>query len=165
MNTSSALLRADIRDEVARLRRAVTDFREAVAGIDLSAAELPSFTKAAIGSYLHSFYTGCEHVFRSISAFFENELDQVRWHADLLKRMRLEIPGVRPRVLTDALAAELDLYRGFRHVFREAYGFELDWRRLRPLAERLGEVSSETFAQIERFAAELPEEVLGADSP
>jgi hypothetical protein len=159
MKRSSALLKADIRDEIARLQRAITEYREAIAGTDLSAPELPSFTKAAIASYVHAFYTGCEHVFRVVSAFFENELDPARWHADLLKRMRLEIPGVRPRVLSDALAAELDLYRGFGHVFREAYGHELHWRRLRPLAERMADVSRETFAQIERFVADLPDEI------
>jgi hypothetical protein len=159
MGRSSALLKADIRDEMSRLGKAVEEFENAIRGTDLSVPDLPPFAKAGIASYVHSFYTGCEHVFRAIAAFFENELDSARWHADLLKRMKLEIPGVRPRVLTDLLAAELDLFRGFRHVFREAYGYELDWRRLRPLAERLPEVSKETFSQIARFLENLPDEI------
>lgn len=163
MKRSSALLKADIRDELVRLRKAVDEYCEAVAGTDLSVADLAPFTKAAIASYVHAFYTGCEHVFRSISAFFENQLDQAHWHADLLRRMRLEVPGVRPRVLPDALAAELEPYRGFRHVFREAYGYELDWRRLRPLAERMPDVSRETFEQIERFLSDLPDEIGGEE--
>jgi len=163
MKRSSILLKSDLRDEISRLERAIAEYREAIASFDLSSADLPPFTKAAIASYVHAFYTGCEHVFRAISAFFENELDSSRWHADLLKRMRLEIPGVRPRVLPDALAAELDLYRGFRHVFREAYGYELDWRRLKPLAERMTDVARETFLQVDRFMAGLPDEIPGSE--
>lgn len=159
MRRSSVLLKSDVRDEMARLKKALDEYRDAVGGFDLTSPDLSSFYKAGIASYVHSFYTGCEHIFRSISEFFENELDSTRWHADLLKRMRLEIPGVRPRVLSDAMAAELDLYRGFRHVFREAYGYELDWRRLRPLAVRLIEVARDTFSQIEKFLSDLPDEL------
>ncbi len=157
MKRSTLLLKTDISDELCRLERAVRDFEQAMNEIDFAAEDVRAYDKAAIGSYIHGFYTGCEHIFRMISNFFENELDAQHWHADLLKRMKLEIPGVRPKVLTNDVIAELDIYRGFRHVFREAYGYELDWKRLKPLAERMPDVAGKTFAQIMRFAANLPD--------
>jgi hypothetical protein len=48
---------------------------------------------------LESAYTAIETLFVRISQAFGNHLIADRWHADLLDKMVLEIPGVRPRVI------------------------------------------------------------------
>jgi hypothetical protein len=64
------------------------------------------YDRGAIGYLLHNFYNGCENNFRSIVAFFENDLGPGTWHADLLRRMRLEVPGYRPAVIDDELIVD-----------------------------------------------------------
>jgi len=51
--------------------------------------------------------------------------------------MTLEIPGVRPQVLSPASHALLNELRGFRHVFRHAYDYELSPDKLEALKDRI----------------------------
>jgi len=39
--------------------------------------------------------------------------------------MTLEISGVRPAIISEKLAADLNEFLQFRHLFRNIYGFEL----------------------------------------
>ncbi|MCF8104527.1 MAG: hypothetical protein K9K64_03500 [Desulfohalobiaceae bacterium] len=99
--------------------------------------EVSNYDKMVVGYLLHSFYNGCENMFRSVARFFENDLGAESWHRDLLRRMRLEVPGYRPRLLSDELYRSLDDFRGFRHRFRHSYSFELDWEREKVVARKL----------------------------
>jgi hypothetical protein len=65
--------------------------------------------------------------------------------------MRLEIPGHRPAVIDDQLYRLLDDFRGFRHVFRSAYSFELDWERERLVAGRLPRAAALLRQQVSEF--------------
>ena len=69
--------------------------------------------------------------------------------------MTVAVPGVRPRVISEELAAELDEYLSFRHVFRNIYGFELKGDRLARLSERLDGVAGRFEQEIETFLASL----------
>ena len=60
-----------------------------------------------------------------------------QWHKAFLYRMTVPLEGVRPPVLSEELAAELDEYLAFRHVFRNIYGFELKGERIIRLSEKL----------------------------
>ena len=51
--------------------------------------------------------------------------------------MTLDVPEVRPPVLSAGARQDLERYRRFRHLVRNAYGFELDWARLEPLLDTL----------------------------
>lgn len=85
----------------------------------------------AIGYRLHNLYGACENIFRNIAVAFENTLDdRSAWHAQLLHRMRLDLRPLRPAVIDDTAFAKLDELRRFRHLFRAAYGAELDPDRL-----------------------------------
>ena len=55
------------------------------------------------------------------------------WHADLLESM-CNPTADRSAVIDDVLRAHLKNYLDFRHVFRHAYTFELNWSRMAPLA-------------------------------
>ena len=59
------------------------------------------------------------------------------WHIQLLQRMTTDIETVRPAVLDRKMARRLDEYLRLRHLFRNAYGFDLEWERCRELLDNL----------------------------
>lgn len=86
---------------------------------------------------LHNLYSAYEDIFKLVARFFENQIEDFdRYHSDLLKRMSIEIEGIRPNVLSEESFRVLDELKGFRHVFRHAYGYELDAERVNKLAEK-----------------------------
>lgn len=85
-----------------------------------------------LGACLHGLYNAIEAYFLRIAKFFENNIDDAAWHRDLLDRMRLEIPGIRPALICDAALAErIDELRRFRHLFRNLYKTRLHYAKLR----------------------------------
>jgi len=85
-----------------------------------------------LGGCLHSLYNALEAYFLRVAKFFENNVDQQAWHRDLLDRMTLEIPEIRPALLTDgALVERIDEIRRFRHLFRNLYKTRLQAPKLR----------------------------------
>ena len=50
---------------------------------------------------------------------------------ELLKRMAISIEGIRPSLVSQESYALLDNLRSFRHLFRHAYSYELDIRKVR----------------------------------
>lgn len=86
---------------------------------------------------LHSLYSAFENIFRQIAKTFENQLDdKAGWHTQLLQRMRLDLMPIRPAVVDDAAFEKLDELRRFRHLFRSAYGLNLDPRRLQLVLDK-----------------------------
>jgi hypothetical protein len=100
-------------------------------------AEEDELDWSALGYTLHNVYCLFENYFLRIAKFFENGLDPKAWHAELIDRMCIEIPGQRPRLFDGTFAARMDPIRRFRHAFRNLYQGELDPRRLRILADDL----------------------------
>ena len=91
------LLKADVRDELGKLERLKRDFLELTSLLHKSSEDAPFYDRAAVGYYLHSFYNGCENIFRAIARFFENDLSSESWRANLLKRMQLYGLRLPPR--------------------------------------------------------------------
>jgi hypothetical protein len=80
-----------------------------------------------LGYLLHNLYCALEDLFLEIAKTFENQIeDPSRFHKALLKRMMITVPKIRPQVLSRQSHRVLDELRGFRHVFRHAYGYALD---------------------------------------
>ncbi len=75
-------------------------------------------------------YTCIETILFRISRVFENHLDAQQWHKTLLRKMRVDIPGVRQAVLSRETYTLLDELRRFRHFKRYYYEFNYDWGRL-----------------------------------
>ncbi|MEW5939438.1 MAG: hypothetical protein AB1750_07245 [Chloroflexota bacterium] len=87
---------------------------------------------------LHGFYNGVERIFEDIARTLEKEIpDSEQWHIDLLAQMAGEIEGLRPAVITRETRNCLDAYRGFRHVVRNVYAFNLRPARLNDLVNDL----------------------------
>jgi hypothetical protein len=106
----------------------------------------------ALAGFLHHFYTGLESIFERIALAFEGSLPQgQRWHRDLLRSMAVEIPRVRPAVLSEGSLALLEEFLGFRHVFRHAYALPLDRSRLDALAGNLPRALASVREDLLRF--------------
>jgi predicted nucleotidyltransferase len=120
-----------VEDELAALGYIVQAVQESLGPLE----ETPSqFALNALASYLHQFYTGCERILERIAVTVDGSLPGGAFsHANLLAQMARELPGIRPVVLHEALWLRLQDYLVFRHFFRHAYGYTLEWAKLRPL--------------------------------
>ena len=65
--------------------------------------------------------------------------------------MTLQVRGIRPPVITPELETRLSDFLGFRHLFRNIYGDELDVERVALLEARLPEVLDDFETQIHAF--------------
>lgn len=99
--------------------------------------EEDTFMIRAVGSVLHDFYVAAENIFEVVAREIDEKLPAgEQWHRELLLQMTLAIPEVRPPLLSKETAARLDEYRGFRHVFRNVYGFNLSSERIIALVNK-----------------------------
>jgi hypothetical protein len=93
-----------------------------------------NYVLRAGGSILHDFYTGIEKIFEDIAKEIDRRMPTgEEWHSDLLRQMTLDIPGLRPPVISASTEKRLREYLGFRHLFRKRYGFELEWEKMKRL--------------------------------
>jgi uncharacterized protein YutE (UPF0331/DUF86 family) len=77
----------------------------------------------------------------------------------LLFKMTIPIKEIRPAIITEDLAAELDAYLSFRHVFRNMYGFELKGERIVYLADKFDRTAENFISQIKAFLSILEMEL------
>ena len=92
---------------------------------------------AALGTVLHSFYNGVEGIFILIAKQIDKTTpSNAAWHQALLIQMT-EKTSARSCVISLDIATLLAPYMKFRHFFRHAYSFMLDWVRLKPLVNEL----------------------------
>ena len=92
---------------------------------------------SAIAFNLHSFYTGIERIFEAIA----KQIDQYQpsgsnWHKQLLTQMIVEVPDIRPGIISATTYETLDELRRFRHVVRKIYAYELDPNLILSLAQQ-----------------------------
>jgi hypothetical protein len=146
----SAVLGHDL-DQVRSLQGQLQDLGPALAKPSVEFRDL-----AAVGYLLHNTYNALENSFGQISRTFENHIvDPGRWHKELLDKMFLEIPGLRPAVLPPNLRPVLNDLRGFRHIFRHSYDFELDVGRLQELYRRWAAFANPFMIALEAFRQSL----------
>jgi hypothetical protein len=69
--------------------------------------------------------------------------------------MSLELPEIRPAVISTETAERLGDYLRFRHVFRNVYGFVLDATRLKPLEENFNRAVDAFLTESRAFAGWL----------
>ncbi len=108
-----------------------------------------------VSQYLANYYTALETIFLRISQYFENHLAPSAWHKELLHKMMLEIPGVRPRVISDTSHRDLGELLKFRHFTRYYFELDYDWDKLRFLIKKFKDLQSPLRKELEAFAAAL----------
>ena len=92
---------------------------------------------AALDTVLHSFYNEIEWIFLLVAKQVDMETpSNSTWHQSLLHHAAAPTEKSASLLIPET-ASLLAPYMKFRHFFRHAYTFMLDWRRLKPLADDL----------------------------
>ncbi|BCV21439.1 hypothetical protein [Moorella sp. Hama-1] len=121
-----------------------------------------SFFLRATGSVLHDFYVAVENIFKTIAREIDQSLpNDPEWHRQLLVQMTLDLPELRPHVIRKETAILLDEYRGFRHVFRNVYGFNLAADRLARLVQKSPETLAAFRQDLQLFLGRMREVIAG----
>jgi hypothetical protein len=96
-------------------------------------------------------YNALEQAALRVAKAFENNIDDdAGWHAEVMRRLTLDLPEIRPAVFLEADLAQLRELRGFRHMIVHAYDLVLDHVRMKALLMRV----SALFKHLEsRYAA------------
>lgn len=129
-------LKSEILAALDRTRELDNKLQEYTAPL-LSREEVPEPILITVSYLLNGIYSCFEDQFLKIAKVFENRVENpASWHRELLERMQIAVEGIRPRVLTRSAFRLLNELRGFRHVFRSSYAFELDEERVRLILRR-----------------------------
>lgn len=72
--------------------------------------------------------------------------------------METEIKNTRPPALKTETTNKLDEYRGFRHVVRNVYTFNLSRERIKPLVQNLPKLNQKLRQDVESFLSFLEEQ-------
>lgn len=115
------------------------------------------FDMTILGSVLHSFYNGLENVFEIIAKNIDGNVPKGnKSHQELLHQMASE-NSLRNEILNEELYLKLREYATFRHFYRHAYSFQLNWQKMKPLIENLHIVWNEVKINLENFINEKTE--------
>ena len=145
----SADLRRYFETECRQINRLIDEYRPLLARI--ASREPDVIERAALAAMLHSFYTGIENTLKRIAAAWDGGLPAgENWHHDLLASMA-QPSAHRPAALSQAARLALRPYLGFRHVFRQGYGFDLQWEKM----SRLVCKCEETWHLVQKELAEF----------
>lgn len=147
----------NISSEIAKELETLNELRKEMREIK---AEDSLISRRSMGSILHDFYNCCERIFKKIAVEINGGYeDTERWHKSLLFKMTIPIKGIRPSVISEELAAELDEYLSFRHVFRNIYGFELKGERIIHLAGKFDKAAGRFIKELRVFLNFLNKEI------
>ena len=106
----------------------------------------------ACAYHLSRLYNVIEQLALRVAKAFENNIDDEHgWHMELLRRLGIAIPGVRPALFPADMASDLQELRGFRHVIRHAYDLTLKKDKLAALLTAGERVAVQTTAACESF--------------
>lgn len=146
-----------------KILRVISEIEEELGNIERLLSELNehqkeeprnSFYLRAVGSIFHDFYCGVERIFERIAEELNGGIPEgENWHIQLLKDMTLQIEEVRPTVISKELVSDLKGYLEFRHRFRNIYGFELEWDKMKGLKETMPGVAERFKKEIKEFIA------------
>ncbi|MBU0764753.1 MAG: hypothetical protein KJ607_07960 [Bacteroidetes bacterium] len=114
---------------------------EAISGIYKKIAKLrPSNDDKLVNlAYqMHNIYSSYEDLFKEIATNFENNIERSSgYHKNLLLRMKISIPGIRPGILSEQSFIILTELMSFRHVFRHAYSYNLSVDKVEALKNKI----------------------------
>lgn len=139
--------------EMGQIDRLLEEYADLLDQAQKTPLELVEIT--ALASVLHSFYNGVENIFSIIAKRIDRGMpDGAHWHRDLLTQMTRTAPNRAP-VLSVDLARRLAAYLGFRHFYRHAYSFFLDWDEMEELVTSLPVIWERTKGELREFLGDL----------
>ena len=93
------------------------------------------FDMTILGSVLHSFYNGLENIFEIIAKKIDKKVPSGnKSHQELLHQMSIKMSN-RDEVIHEKSYLKLREYATFRHFYRHAYSFQLNWEKMKPLID------------------------------
>ena len=102
---------------------------------------------------LHDLYSGLERIFQQIAATVDGSLPAgLEWHRELLQQMRVDLPKLRPPVLSDEIAGDLEEFLRFRHGVRNVYTFRFDPEQIARLVNKVRTIFAQVQKELEVFA-------------
>jgi len=104
-----------------------------------------------MANIIHSFYTGVEKIFEKVSKGIDSYIvTGNKSHQELLDNMCTKNDN-REALINKDIYLVLNEYMKFRHVFRHGYSFQLNWGKMKPLAESLFNTWDKLKEQITAF--------------
>jgi len=151
-------IRRELQELTRVVERTLDVWRQAKRGTD-------DYYVDATALNLHGFYAGIERVLELIAdAIDHTKPTSANWHQELLRQMAAGVPSIRPAVLDVKTRDRLDKYRGFRHVIRNVYTFNLDPDQIELLIRQLQPTMNAVSEELAAFA-EFLEQVNGVRGP
>ncbi|MGD1853199.1 MAG: hypothetical protein ACFB2W_03020 [Leptolyngbyaceae cyanobacterium] len=87
----------------------------------------------SVAYQIHNLCCSIEDLLKLIASAFENQIGTTgEWHRVLLLRLSQPVEGIRPAFLSEETFDLLNQLRSFRHMFRHAYGTDIQLRQLEP---------------------------------
>lgn len=118
---------------------------------------------AATALVLERTYTGLEAMLERVIRVLDGDSPRgLDWHRGLLATAALDVPTIRPAVLTSTLALADELRR-FRHFIRHAYAAPVDPARMGELAlawQAARPLLAADLDRFEQFLADLADRML-----
>jgi hypothetical protein len=107
MKVKPLIIREKIRNEFEGVKKAV-DKVERGFRLVMERAKDADFYLDSVAFNLHSFYSGVERIFEIIPNDVDGEVPfGSRWHKDLLDQMSIELPEMRPAIISNGTKQEL----------------------------------------------------------
>jgi hypothetical protein len=161
MIESYIVLAGRVRKELDDLERLVSRANRAIKAAEKHSQDTDLYVDSA-SLNLHDVYSGFERVFKQVAAIVDGNVPaSPEWHRELLEQMGLDLPKVRPPVLSSTSIQSLDEYLRFRHVVRNVYTLSLDPERIERLVKNLDLIFDQLRQELLAFAAFL--EKVGAE--
>lgn len=111
---------------------------------------------SGLALYLENFYGGIERIFSLIGKEIDGSIPSGEsWHLQLLNRMLMDIPSVRCAVISQNTYEQINEFRGFRHVARNLYAYELKPERIINLGEKVEKCYDNFHSDIMNFTETL----------
>lgn len=152
-----ANLKAELLKTIKQLDKTFVYYGEFRKDFPQNRTDSKKYDLVLLADIITDYYTCLETGFVRISKYFENNLDQDRWHKHLLEKMTLEIPGIRNAVLQEKTYNLLDEFLRFRHFKRYYYGYNYDQDRMEYLEKKFQQSIPLVKKDIQEFILFLEE--------
>jgi hypothetical protein len=101
---------------------------------------------------LHGLYSGIERIFTTIAENIDNKLPEGKdWHISLIDQMTKEVTDIRPAIISEELAEQLNEYRGFRHIVRNVYSYNFKPENIEKLVANINPIFNNLKLHINAF--------------
>ena len=146
------LIKKQIRFKIKDIDKLFSEYDLIFKKIEMQTPDL--FDMTILGSILHSFYNGLENIFEIIAKNIDGNVPNGnKSHQELLHQMASE-NSKRNEILNEELYLKLREYATFRHFYRHAYSFQLNWEKMSPLIDNLQIVWNEVKLNLKNFINE-----------